>query len=112
MAESALDYELASVIALDIKVNDGVADSDSIGVLIDVSDVNDVAPSLTPIERAGAVDENDAGAETGVQFSVADADSAVGDFTFSITDDDGVDQTGLFGMAHVSTDADGVSLCS
>ena len=110
MAESALDYEVASVIALDIKVNDGVADSDSIRVYVDVGDVNDVAPSLTPIERAGAVDENDAGAETGVQFSVADADSAVGDFTFSITDDDGLDQSALFGMAHVSTDADGVSL--
>ena len=110
MAESALDYEVASVIALDVKVNDGVADSDSIRVYVDVGDANDVAPTLTPIERAGAVDENDAGAETGVQFSVADADSAVGDFTFSITDDDGVDQTGLFGMAHVSTDADGVSL--
>ena len=109
MAESALDYEVASVIALDVKVNDGVADSDSIRVYVDVGDVNDVAPTLTPIERAGAVDENDAGAETGVQFSVADADSAVGDFTFSITDDDGLDQSALFGMAHVSTDADGVS---
>ena len=108
--ESALDYEVASVIALDIKVNDGVADSDSIRVYVDVGDVNDVAPRLTPIERAGTVDENDAGAETGVQFSVADADSAVGDFTFSITDDDGLDQSALFGMAHVSTDADGVSL--
>ena len=110
MAESALDYEVASVIALDIKVNDGVVDSDSIRVYVDVGDVNDVAPTLTPIARAGAVDENDAGAETGVQFSVADADSAVGDFTFSITDDDGLDQSALFGMAHVSTDADGVSL--
>ena len=107
---AALDYEMASVIALDIKVNDGVADSDSIRVYVDVNDANDVAPSLTPIQRAGAVDENDAAANTGVQFRLADADSAVGDFTFSITDDDGLDQSALFGMAHISTDANGVSL--
>ena len=101
VAGATLDYETASVIALQITANDGVADSDTITVYVDVEDAND-APMLTEAVATarGAVRENVAGADTGIALRLADVDNAgANDFTFTITSTDAVDQSALFRLS-------------
>ena len=102
-AGATLDYETASVIALQITANDGRTDSDTITVYVDVQDANDNAPILTEAvaDARGVVTENMAGADTGIALRLADVDSAgVNDLTFDITNTDGVDQSAVFALVE------------
>ena len=88
---SALNYEDANdrSIALTVKVNDGVHDSDNIAVTINVTDVNDTAPVLVANQETASLVEQVATAavDTGITFTARDADTntsfAASDFSVS-----------------------------
>ena len=83
----SLNYENANdrSIALTVKVNDGVHDSDNIAVTINVTDANEFAPVLAGIQTSASLAEQDATAavDTGITFTARDADASS---TFSTSD--------------------------
>jgi protocadherin Fat 4 len=78
----ALDYETATRHTLTVEVDDGAGGKATTTVVITVTDANE-APVITAT-GTGTVDENAAGADTGITLSVADPDA--GDsIAFAIT---------------------------
>jgi type III secretion system FlhB-like substrate exporter len=78
----ALDYETATRHTLTVEVDDGAGGKATTTVVITVTDANE-APVITAT-GTGTVDENAAGADTGITLSIADEDA--GDsITFAIT---------------------------
>ena len=85
-AGATLDYENAEdqSIALMVKVNDGIY-SDEAEVTITVTDINDVAPTLTAIQATASLAEQTAATptDTGITFTASDVDTNT---SFSATD--------------------------
>ena len=84
---SSLNYENANdrSIALTVKVNDGIHDSNDVAVTINVTDVNEFAPVLAVNQTTISLAEQDAtvAVDTGITFTVRDADASS---TFSTSD--------------------------
>ena len=77
---ATLDHENAGdrTIDLNIKVNDGIYDSNDVAITINVVDVNDNTPILTANQTTASLAEQTttAAVDTGITFTVSDADAS------------------------------------